>query len=72
MILGQLAYFVREKLATIDPRRVRPSDRSGVPDGYRYEELRGRHAGATRAAGGGTLRVLESAETSESHVLTAR
>ena len=25
MILGQLAYFVREKLATIDPRRVRPA-----------------------------------------------
>jgi DNA polymerase III delta subunit len=25
MILGQLAWFVREKLATIDPRRVRPA-----------------------------------------------
>jgi DNA polymerase-3 subunit delta len=25
MVLGQLAYFVREKLATIDPRRVRPA-----------------------------------------------
>jgi DNA polymerase III delta subunit len=25
MILGQLAYFVREKLATIDARRVRPA-----------------------------------------------
>ena len=25
MILGQLAWFVREKLPTIDPRRVRPA-----------------------------------------------
>ena len=55
MILGQLAWFVREKLPMVDARRVRPAVESATPRQSRPQELGRGHPHSPRAAGRGTL-----------------